>query len=67
MRRLDVLPPSDSGFAIEKARGRFRRGPCDLCDDVTLPVICPTCQTLTKMQLTKFAKVKLNLQVPLRN
>lgn len=32
----------------QKTRGRFRRGLRSSCDDVTMPVICPTCQILRK-------------------
>jgi len=30
--------------ALKNARGRFRRGLYNSCDDVDVPLICPTCQ-----------------------
>lgn len=47
------------GMSNEKSPRRMSgAGSLNHCDDVTLSVICPTCQTLMKMQQSKFGKLK---------
>jgi hypothetical protein len=47
------------GMSNEKSPRRMNgAGSSNSCDDVTLPVICPTCQTLMKIQQSIFAKLK---------
>ena len=56
MWRRGARPPPDSGN--EKARhGLSRAGVFEYCDGVTLPVICPTCQTLLEMPQIGFGKL----------
>jgi hypothetical protein len=38
----------------------------DICDDATMPVICPTCQTLSKIERTRFGRSKPILQLVLK-
>jgi hypothetical protein len=46
MWRPDARAAVRSGFSKQKTRnGFFRAGAVALVDDVTMPVICPTCQT----------------------
>jgi hypothetical protein len=65
MRRRDRRPPSDSENSTKSPRRISPRGLHDFCDDVVMPLICPTCQTLyelnkiDKMQRVGFDKVKL--------
>jgi hypothetical protein len=43
---LTRAPSSDRDFSNRKTRsGLFRAGAAAVLDDVTMPVICPTCQT----------------------
>jgi hypothetical protein len=47
---------------IKARSGRVRCGPFDIRDAVTMPVICPTCQTLSKIERTGFGRSKPILQ-----
>src|SRR5258708_39195179 len=68
MRRRDRRPPSDSKNSKETQRKSPRRiaprGLHDFCDDVVIPLICPTCQTfcelnkIDQMQRVGFDKAK---------
>jgi hypothetical protein len=50
-------------FQSKKPAGGFNRAGPALSDDANMPVICPTCQTLSKMPQIGFAKLKLHLQL----